>query len=62
MVVYVVETCETHLLERAWSDALAADDMAPIALGNGDLDDRNLAMTASHVQSLIDLKIVDPVS
>ena len=62
LVVYVPETCETHLLDTAWLQALVGFDVAaPSAASQGSLHQAP-AITASEWQSLVDLKILDAIS
>jgi hypothetical protein len=62
LVVYVPETCETHLLDTAWLQALAGfDAAAATAASQGSLHQAP-AFTASEWQSLVDLKILDAIT
>lgn len=62
LVVYVPETCETHLLDTAWLQALAGfDAAAATAASQGSLHQAP-AITASEWQSLVDLKILDAIT
>lgn len=62
LVVYVPETCETHLLDTAWLQALVGfNAAAPTAESQGSLR-QTPAITASEWQSLVGLKILDPIT
>ena len=62
LVVYVSETCETHLLDTAWLQALVGfDAAAPTAASQGSLHQAP-AITVSEWQSLVDLKILDAIT
>ena len=62
LVVYVPETCETHLLDSAWLTALVGfDAAAPTAASDGS-EHQAPAITAVEWQSLVDLKIFDAIT
>lgn len=62
LVVYVPETCETHLLDTAWLQALAGFDAAASTAASQSSLHPAPAITAAEWQSLVDLKILDAIT